>query len=468
MRRSIQTFINHRYTDLVVTLLIIGSVGLLVAEALLSESSRLFEIIEFSGHVLTGIFIVELAIRFYAMPNKRRFLPIYWLDIIAVIPVMRSLRILRVLRLLRLFRIGAMVNRRMSSFGAVFRKGKPEILMIGMIVLVVVLAGAIGINLAEQDSQDGLKTIGDSVWWSLYSLIAGEPVLGVPQSFLGRTLTLFVMLGGLCFFATFTGIISAAMVNRLSRKSEVREMMLEDLSHHIVICGWNRMGTKILDEFQADKEQSQKPVVVITEKETAPEIGARPAEQFFFISGDSTKVEVLKESRIEHADIAIILADKSITRSDQDRDARTILTALTVEKLNTNIFTCVELLNRANQTHLSMAGVEEIVVPDEYSGKILATASRNRGVVALLDELFTSHYGNQIYKTTVPDSWTGKEVRWVHQTLKEEHDAILLAIEHPAENQDGQKSILNPPPSELIQAGDNITLIAKCCPQTLK
>ncbi|MBW1809110.1 MAG: NAD-binding protein [Deltaproteobacteria bacterium] len=465
MRKEIDAFINHRYTDLSIVSLILFSVALLVVETILPETSKYFLPVETTGYVLTGIFIVELGVRFYAIPSRRRFLRIYWIDIIAVMPIMRSFRILRVVRLLRLFRMGILLNRRLSGIGAVFRHGKSEIITVCVIVLIIVLAGAIGINLAERESGGAFSTIEGSIWWSLYSLMAGEPILGLPETRLGHVLTLLVMLGGLGFFATFTGIVSAAMVNRLSRKLEVKEMMLEDVRNHVVICGWNRMGNKILEEIQADPELSRKSVVVVAEQENPPPQTSIPAASFYFVSGDYTKVEILKESGIERAALAILLADKSLQRSDQDRDARTVLAALTIEKLNKNIFTCVELLNRDNQTHLTMAGVEEIVIPDEYAGRILATASRNRGIVALFDELLTSRYGNQIYKARTPADWLGKEIRWVHQTMKEQFNAVLLSIERRQDN--SCSIVVNPAPDEKLLERDNLIFIATSFPKEL-
>ena len=98
----------------------------------------------------------------------------------------------------------------------------------------------------------------------------------------------------------------------------------------------------------------------------------------------------MKKTSVEKAKIAFILPDKTIERSDQDRYARSVLAALIIEKLNKNIFTYVELLNRNNESHLQMAGVEEIIVSDEYSGNIMAATARNDRIISVLNELLTS------------------------------------------------------------------------------
>lgn len=467
MRRRLDAFINHPIADIIIVLLILLSVSLLVVEATLPLSHTLFDVFELAGHVITGLFIIELGIRFIGMPNRRRFLRIYWLDVLAVLPVTRALRILRVLRLLRLFRVGILVNRRLSLLGAAFRQGKSELLTVGVVVMIVVLAGAIGMNLLEREENQAFASIEQTTWWSLYSLIAGEPVMGEPKTFLGRLLGLFVMLGGLCFFAIFTGIISAAMVNRLSRRMEVREMALEDVKEHVIICGWSRVALRVMEELCADSRLRSKAIVLVNELESPPDMEAIqvPQDRLFFVRGDHTKVEVLQKAGAERAAIAILLADEIGQRTDQDRDARTVLAALTIEKLNRRIFTCVELHNRDNREHLAMAGVEEIIVPAEYAGRIIAASSRTRGLVALFDELLTSRYGNQIYKTDLPQEWIGKQVGWIHQELKQRYNAVLLSVER--RDMEGCHVQVNPPSETILATGDQLIFIAEEFPPQL-
>lgn len=91
---------------------------------------------------------------------------------------------------------------------------------------------------------------------------------------------------------------------------------------------------------------------------TDPELASR----VFLQQEDFTKVSSLEKAGVHRASICIILADTSRGRSDQDADARTILAALTVEKLKPNIYTCAELYNREFRSHLQMGKVNAFVV----------------------------------------------------------------------------------------------------------
>ena len=467
MRQRVHQLMNQPATDLAVALLIVVSVILLLIEIVLGDDHPLFDLVETAGHVFTGIFALELALRFYGLPSRRRFLHLYWLNILAVAPVLRPFRFVRLLRLLRLLRLGAIFSRRASGVSGGLKAARLELFTLFSLVLMAVLSGAIGLHLAEKRFDDNFGRIDQAIWYSIYSLIAGEPLPNVPHSPAGRAVALFIMLSGLAFFATFTGIVSAAMINRLRSRLEEKEMTLEEISGHIVVCGWNRLGYHLLGQLRADARFKTSCVVLITEAPAPPEPLPFSAERFFYVSGDFTRVEVLRQAGIERATAALLLADKTVPRSDQDRDARTVLAALTIEKIKRGIFTCVELLSRENQSHLELAGVEEIIVPDEYAGKIMATATRNRGMVCLLDELLTRERGNNFYKAGLPPEWAGKAIGWVHQQMKERFNAILLGIERPGAPGCRTQVVTNPAPEESLRPQDRLLFIASGYPAEL-
>jgi voltage-gated potassium channel len=459
-RQSLDKLVNNQITDLVVVFLVLASVTLLMAEAFVPEHSPVFNALETAGNVLTLIFVAELLLRFLAMPNRRRFLRLYWLDIIAVMPVARPLRILRVVRLLRLYRAGVLVNRRLLSLGSAFKRGRSELVAISVVMLIVLLLGAIGLNVAERRGTGEFSTIEGATWWSIYTLVSENPVSEVPKTFVGRLLGLLVVLCGVGFSATVTGVVSAGMIHRLTKGLEVSEMVLDDLRAHIVICGWNRIGLRLLGAFKNHPEYRNKPVVLIAEQPPAPELltPVIDSARFSFLQGDATRMEVLRKAGIERAQLAVLLADKSLPRSDQDRDARTVLTALTIEKLNPKIWTTVELLSRDNESHLVMAGVEEIIVPDEYAGSLIAASSQTDGIATLLDDLLCASKGNSIHKTPIPAGWIGKDVGWVHQTLKQQYNAVLLSLERV---QDGKRSFVNNPTAQTtLLLGDQLIFVA--------
>ena len=444
LQRRVRRLMNHWVTEVGVAVLIVVSVALVIFEAALEPASPFYERVVFSNHVITGVFVVELTLRFYGEKRKKHFFRRYWYDIIAVLPVFRAARFLRILRILRLFRFGVIAIRRLSRVSRLFRYVRVEYLIIGLVVLTVVLMGGVSMRYAET----GFETIQQALWFSVMTLIAGEPIGGYPSTLLGRVVTVSIMLGGLTVFAILTGTVSAVMIDTF-RQMKLRPMAMEDLENHVVVCGWNQAGRLILDELLNDRRFEN--VIVVSEREDfddVPIIQAHPSE-IFTLTGDYTRVDVLERAGIDRAAYALLLADSTNEeRSSQDRDARTVLAAMLTEKLNDEIHTTVQLLNRDNQSSLRQIGVEEIIVSDEYVGNIMATVTKNRGIVSMLDELLTSKYGHQFYKDEVPEDVVGQEVREAIVTLKENYDATLLGVDLRDPN--ARTPILVNPPKDLV------------------
>ncbi|RME52991.1 MAG: potassium channel protein, partial [Deltaproteobacteria bacterium] len=341
-----------------------------------------------------------------------------------------------------------------------------EHLILLLVIVALVLGCAFLIEFVEGEVNPDFREFSQALRWSLFSLVAGEPVGGTPQTTIGWMIQFGVMLGGITVFAVFTGIVAAMMTQTLTYRMEDKMLDMEDLENHIVLCGWNRMAPIIIKELQADPSYRQCPIVVIAEfGEHEPDLSDPKIDEttIFVVKADYTTIEALEHARIERAQTAIILADKLKARSDQDRDARTVLAALTIEKLNKQIFTCIELLNRKNAAQLQMIGVEEIVVGDEYSANIFASASRNQGLVALVNEIFTPRYGNQFYKYDVPEGWYGRRVGEIFLPLKEQANALLTAVEICREN-DGriERSMkVNPPLDFTFTPCQKVVVMAK-------
>lgn len=437
------------------------SVGLLVLETALGPGPHAAGL-RTAGDVITALFVVELGIRLLVAPKKRRFFARYWPDILAVLPVLRPLRFLRVLMLLRIFRAGALFNRRLSVFRGTLRATLREVTLLLTLSMAMVLAGSFALHVAEGSNQNQrLDSLTEALWYAAYIHIGGEPIGGEPTTEVGRAATLLLMLGGLTIFGVFIGTVSATMSARLSNL-EVNVMDLDELTGHTVIFGWNRAGPTVLLELFAGGTRNAAVVLVTEHKQLVPELPASGfrEELLYPVVGDYTRVEVLERVNIREADTAILLADSQVPRSDQDRDARTVLAALTIEKLHPDIFTVAELTNRQNEELLRLAHVEEIVVADEYGATIMGSASRNRGLVSIVDEILSSQYGNSFRKVVVTSAWAGSAIRDIYPRLKEEEDAVLVALVR-AEDGVEKDVVVNPPLDAVARKGDRLVVLCE-------
>ena len=447
---------NHVATEVVVGILIVISVVLVVWEVSVPHDWPHFHQLERANDVITWVFVVELTLRFLAENRKRRFFRRFWIDIIAVLPLLRGLRILRVLRLLRLFRLGLMVSRHLRFFSTRASWLRIEYVLISFAIVVAIIMGALSIRFAEGRENSDFDTLEESVWFAVMTLIGGEPIGGVPRTRFGLVVATALMMGGLTVFAIFTGTVSAVMVDSL-RNIRFRSMEVDELSNHVVLCGWNRAAEMVLDELIHESPYHH--FVVVAERRDLEdnEYFRRHEHRVFLVVGDYTRIDVLRTAGVERADVAILLADETKEdRSSQDRDARTVLAAMLIEKLNTRIYTTVQLLNRDNETSLRRAGVEEVIVSDEYVGNIMASVVRNRGIVSVLDELLTAKRGHQFFKSKVPKKLVQKTVAEAMGILKADHDATLIAVDRG----EGVKNILVNPPADLVLEADHAIIVA--------
>ncbi|MEQ8789081.1 MAG: ion transporter [Pirellulaceae bacterium] len=463
-QRSIMRFFGRPWVEVTIGVLIVVSVILTLVEFALTGGS--FEAapslttarLETANNVLTIVFSVELLFRFLGAPSKIRFFREFWIDILAVLPlfrVFRAARVVRLLRLVRVLRLFGVVSRLRSHFPYVLRRGLVEYLFVCGLLVVTVLFGTGAMMFFEGRATPGEGDSFDltgSFWFSLYSLFAGEPIPATPHTIGGKLVAVFVMFMGLTIFAMFTGTVSAFMVERF--REEGRFVDWDQLEDHIVICGWNSKSEIIVQEYRASTVSNSVPIVVIAQLEadqTLGEIGAN----VHFLNDDFTRVPALEKAGIHRARTCIILSDISGGRSEQDADARTILAALTVEKLNPAVYTCAELLNRSYGTHLTMGHVNDYVVSGEYSAYMLAQAAMNRGLMGVFTELLTYQRGNEFYRLDLPDKWHGRTFLELFVELKKTRNVTLVAV-HP---EDGE--MLVNPAEHTFGPGDEVVVIAE-------
>lgn len=122
LKRSVDRFFRIPAVDAILMVIILLSVILILIEFYHGFDEQKMRIVILVNDIITGIFIVELSLRWFAAPTTKAHWKEYWLDWISVIPVFRAIRILRIfrvlrlMRLLRLFRFGFLAHRFARTF----------------------------------------------------------------------------------------------------------------------------------------------------------------------------------------------------------------------------------------------------------------------------------------------------------------------------------------------------------------
>ena len=412
--------------------LIAASVILLVMEEAMTLPAT--SVIPLLSDAITAVFAVELTLRFLVARKKGRFFRRYWPDILAVLPILRPLRIFRMFRLFRLFRLfqlGLLLDRRVTLLSGL-RINFYFVWVLVVLTAFLIIGSAVAAVVLEKGGSPQFADLQNTLWWAAYSIIAGEPVgPAMPQSFGGRALMVAMMLSGMTLFAIFTGVVSATMITRLQGDARVAEMDIEELEGHVLVCGWNTGTLPLLSEMAVDEELKGLPLVLVNELERLPDLSRTKvrSDLRYHVPGDFTQLEVLKRAGVERAARAVVLADQVRGHASADRDARSVLAALTIERLNPDIYCVVELMDADNHAHLGVAGVEAVIMRSELSGLALAAACRHPKLMEVMMNLLTLRRGETIHRVEGPT----EPMRFdeLLARVKREYGALLIGVERP-------------------------------------
>ncbi|HEV2127083.1 MAG TPA: ion transporter [Thermomicrobiales bacterium] len=164
--------------------------------------------------VIWGVFVIDFAVRLWVAPAKLAFLRANWLTIISLaLPFLRPLRAFRAIRAVRslsLVRLLGGMNRGMRVIRRITRGA--QLAYVGLLTLVVMLAGAVGAYFFEQGVADAqIRTLGDAIWWSsaLVTTINNEKYVVSPEA---RTIAILMRIYAVSIFGYITASIATYLI----------------------------------------------------------------------------------------------------------------------------------------------------------------------------------------------------------------------------------------------------------------
>ncbi len=400
-------------------------------------------------------FALELVLKFIVDTKKHTFFLRNWMLVISLLPFFRILRIIRVIRLLvylknlKFFRKFQQNVILMSEQ----RASKPyDKAVIFLIAIIMVGISTVMIFALERNNPNAqIKTIFDGLWWTIVTITTVGYGDITPVTKMGKFFAMGVMFIGLGLFATLTGLISSIMVERVMKKKEVDFSLFEN---HYIICGWNENGSKIIEEIDKKDSTLKRKTAVICQYDEPP----IENPNVFFVQGDYTLVELLEKVNLKKASAIIILADKTVPKSAQDTDARTILTALATRNIRKDVYICTEILEKKNSRHMRNIGVDEIVVSGENTGNIIAHSVLMPGINAIIKDLLSAEEGNEFFFVKCPTKFFDKPFDETLNQIKKENSAVLVGVKHKGQ------LFLNPY-KHVFEKDDDLILIAEEKPE---
>jgi len=466
IKRRVFELLYHPITELLIFALIVASVTLLAIEVAHPEwesagwMGRVFQGKEhgpffWADVALTSVFLVEYLLKLWVAPRKRYFIRTNIIDLLAILPLLRifrigrAVRLLRLLRLLRLVRIGAVVEERLERVSAERQRYKAENFIIVTYLMFSMVFGTVGILVFEKGHNDGFQTISDGIWWCVVTLTTVGYGDISPVTPGGRMVAGVIMFIGLSFYALLTGTLSSIIIKRSQRDRE-QDMEIAGMEGHVVVCGWNENGVRLLRDL-IHSPGNPHVIVLHADEEIARVLDPR----IHYVFRDPTTAEGLSAARIAAARVAVILAAARPEQTSQDIDARTILTVLAVERINPNIHTIVELMSEENSFHARNAGVDEVLVMGTYAGTMLSQAVQSPGVTDVYGDLFNSGTGSQVHEEPAPGDLVGQPFSKAAAALYARGEGSLIGYRRSGEVH------LSPAGDPPLRTGDRVIVVRR-------
>lgn len=314
--------------------------------------------------------------------------------------------------------------------------------LIAVIAAIVLVSGYLIARFEPEVSFAG------GIWWSIVTLTTVGYGDISPSTAEGRVLAAFIMFFGIGLL----GVLSASLASLLisMRIKENKGMVASMAKNHIIICEWNHRARSIVKELRSNPQTRELPIVLIADIEEKPVEDSR----LLFIRGVVNE-ETLEKANLKQAETVIVLGDDTIEATA--RDAKVVLTTLTVESMNPQVYSVVELVDKVNEQHCRRANANEIIVGSELNSHLIASAASDHGISRIISELLSSRYGNEIHAMAAPVKMVGEPFIDVLVGMKRDHDTTVFGIQKGR----GGEFISNPDAGYIIEAEDYLLVISK-------
>ncbi len=273
----------------------------------------------------------------------------------------------------------------------------------------------------EQNSNEGLNSLFDAVWYTLVTLTTVGYGDIYPSTVPGRITAIILLLAGVAITGAFSGKFASFLFDR-QQKRDRGLLKMTKLKNHFIICGYKNNFEKILEGILlANPEIPTDRILLLN---TAPQMSIdkiKSDDRFRtinFLHGDFTDEDTLLKAQIKTAERALILADTSEEYSILETDSRTVLAAITIKNLNPKIYCVAEIMDSKFEKHLSLAHCDEIILSSDYEQNLLVQASSGKGMSHILRALISEDAEAGIKLQSIPEKFIGRPYAEFRESLR--------------------------------------------------
>lgn len=274
-------------------------------------------------------------------------------------------------------------------------------------------------------NKEQYQTIWDGIWWGITTITTTGYGDKFPLTLGGRLVAGLTMCIGIITMGIVTGSIASWLVERQLRLSRGL-VNLSAKSGHLVICGWRQDMAIVLDEIvKLNPEIPPEDIVIVAPISQEAFDAFKTLKRFSAIRilrGDYFSQSMLELAGARGAERILILADASgAARSATEVDAKTVMTAMTVDKISPKSHVTAELMDTRFQVYLRMAHVDEIVYSNDYARILLANSVKSAGLAYIVYDLLDVGTDARIQTIPIPPELVGKTFAEVAEFCRTQH-----------------------------------------------
>lgn len=307
------------------------------------------------------------------------------------------------------------------------------------VAILIIIISAVLIFRIEPEGQ--FNRISDAVWWAVVTATTVGYGDFYPVTTGGRVIAGILMITGIGLFGGITATLTDLFI-KIEKRRELGQLEA-NYEGHILICGWCHKTKEIIVQI-LNENMKNKQIVLIADLERDP---FPDNNLVHFVRGKIDDQETLEKANVGKAVTAIIL-------NEDNNDATTVLSALTINSLNPDLYSIAEISREENAIHLENAGVDEIVVNNDINSRLMVRTALYHGTSIIFNELLSNKVGNEIYMKEAEETDISRKYIDVFNIFKKESNVTLLGLKR------GQQVLLNPDNDEVISKGDLLIYIS--------
>lgn len=288
---------------------------------------------------------------------------------------------------------------------------------------------------------------GWGVWDAFYMTMISVTTVGYrevhPLSRLGEAWTVVVLVSGVgTLFYTASLLLALVVEGGFHRRLQGRRFnrMLDELTHHFILCGYGRIGSIIADEL---RRQGVPYVVIDRDSDRVHEAIARGG---LAVEADASREDVLRRAGVERARGLIAAVGT---------DAENVYTVLTARGLNPSLFIVARVEMEGAEAKVRRAGADRVVSPYHLGGIQMAATALRPAVVDFMRLATSSErldLAAEQVDVTAAAPFVGRAIK--DANLRQAFGVIVVAIKRQSGHME-----FNPAPDARMEAGDQLVVL---------